>query len=64
MLYTVYIYGDPSGGHCAEEDGVAAIDLRRRDTDSAAEDGFSNGVVSEIPGIDRGHSAGNLPKSW
>lgn len=37
----VHIHGgDPSGGHCTEEDGVSAADLRRTDTDSAAEDGF------------------------
>ena len=57
------INGDAScGGACTDEDGVAAIDLRKRDTDPPTEDRLLRVVVSQFPPIHQIQSSTNRPK--
>ena len=55
--------GDAScGGASTDEDGVAAIDVRKRDTDPPAEDRLLCVVVSQFPPIHQVQSSTNRPK--
>ena len=54
--------GASCGGASTDEDGVAAIDVRKRDTDPPTEDRFLRVVVSQFPPIHKVQSSTNRPK--